>query len=440
MFCKPGKVIKKIIDHHLFFIFAMIFKSTVWWPLFTVAIFGYCHRSIIAVNPDEILILMVDNRPFERDFHTNSSDSYVSRSCVMNFEYAKLHGYSFAVVRPEEVKITNEMQQKYFLSEDAIFKQQEPHLKTHVGWASAQKTQAASFNVQLRQFRASPWSRLPVIWLLSKLSKYVHHSQPFNNASSNNFHEHHKFKTNGTVDQLLMRNWKYILYMDSDAVINPEFFNQSLTANIDVWRNLPKSDGTAKPFDETCLVFFSNLPYNSWPCTGIFLVDLQNPHTSDLLLEWWNFNDAAMNWVHEYEQEAFNTLWMRYKWNTVHAHTTLLTSVRQFAPFDHYFTHLSSAADRYGLLANYTQLDLNWTQSRYTADLALIERNHMINIPLLPITEMMAIDNETELSYIMLQQSHTPGSLAYWLLHGHRHHVDINSKPTNMSLKSFFFK
>lgn len=320
----------------------------------------------------KILLISIDNRELSNDIKiqgTNPNGTHIGKAAVLVSTYAKKHGYDYLYFRPNSTDLAKQVSQLYGLPENETAIEQYPFLSTHVGWASASKVSGDSFNGQLKQFRSSPWSRLPILWYFAKyfLYKQIHSQAP-------------------------VKAWDYIFYMDSDFFMDPTFFETSLDELIDYWSTVGPDSLHSLEWDQTVFKFFSNQPYNAFPCTGGFLLDMRQPELmSDLLLEWWNYNDMELNWVHAFEQEALHWLWI--KLHRIRTYSTYLHEVLQFLPCGgHIFCHVNGPLANELLDQFLAKLGVT-TEDQFRRLVDEIKEQSVCSAPLLPITEMMALED-----------------------------------------------
>jgi len=218
-------------------------------------------------------MIMVDNRELETEWHS-ANMNYLSLTSSINFNYAQRHGYDFLLFRLTNKHLTSKVYQKYhFKSLEAI---QTANNYMNEYWTSPTKQELSVFNPHLRQYRASPWAKLTVVWNLLIL---------LSNEKLN-------------MSQKLIKDWDYIFYVDSDLAINPTFHGRSLNDVLNAWiPSYPK-------VNESPIVFFSNYPFLPYPCSGGVLFKTNHQLSAELVAEWWNWNLSDHNFVHEYEQAA----------------------------------------------------------------------------------------------------------------------------------------
>ena len=53
------------------------------------------------------------------------------------------------------------------------------------------------------------------------------------------------------------------------------------------------------PALQASLIFFSNAPYSSRPCTGSFVINPTHRLAAETIKVWWDHNISSKNFVHE---------------------------------------------------------------------------------------------------------------------------------------------
>lgn len=159
--------------------------------MISISILLWFILVITVVNSIDVLIVMVDNRPLA----SLRFDDYLKYTVPINYEYAKRHNYDFAVFNFDTSKVVQTAVTRYGTSEAEARRQEGNHL--NMGWASPSKQQSAVYHPGLKQFRATPWAKLPILW-------------------------------NVTVSGMYGKMYDHIFYMDSDFVVNPKYHSRSL--------------------------------------------------------------------------------------------------------------------------------------------------------------------------------------------------------------------
>lgn len=205
-----------------------------------------------------VLIVSVDNRDLQSNFHANS---YPSMTAVLNYNYALYQGYDFMQLENNSTFLIDEVNAKY--ADHNV-----------VPPTNNAKDAATAFHVGLKQFRAASWAKLPPLW---------------------------------NITVTLGHKYDYIFYIDSDAAINPKHRDLSVDDILNKYSD-PTSmthsvlRGNPHPQNST-FVFFSNFPWrDDMPCAGSFLFRPQ--YAEATFREWWDFNLPIRNFVHFHEQDA----------------------------------------------------------------------------------------------------------------------------------------
>jgi hypothetical protein len=309
-----------------------------------------------------VLLVMVDNRNFNYNIDTLDSlniDQYLFYALIINHMYATNLGYEFLYVRPTYKDLRSNVSRIYGkdIDEHAFSM---IHDQSKFGWSSPTKQEPTTFNTKLKQYRATPWMKIPVLWYL-------------NNCKQKN------------------ESFDTIFYIDSDAVLNPSFIKRSLDESYVIW-SLPGAIEYGPHPKESPLTFFSNAPYSHQPCDGGILVNPKNPRTNEILLEWWNYNNEPKNFVHEFEQNSLWALIEKYP-HIYRKEITYLHSEKQFPPCDrNWFCHYGHPwknirmkelghmiEQLYGKIDHQQMHDI----------LTHIKMNHTIELELFKITQMM---------------------------------------------------
>lgn len=201
------------------------------------------------------LVVTVDNRNFSNSL---SSSKYFSKTAVLNYKYARFHGYDYVLV---EVDPLNLLRQK--------------HVKKKMSSTYANMKEIPSvFNHRLSQFRASPWAKVPVLYNL-------------------------------TVS--LGEKYDFILYLDSDAAISPLHWNRSIKDLIQAY-SIPVGKGRNDEkwnsnITESVFYFFTDT-FSTMPNSGAFLFRPNHPLTQDFFKMWWEVDIPMSNTGRYFEQDA----------------------------------------------------------------------------------------------------------------------------------------
>jgi hypothetical protein len=220
-----------------------------------------------ASGNQKILLIMVDNRDLDSTFHSPNM-SYFPLSAAINYEYAKHHGYGFLLFNVNNNDVVSNVYSKYGVNSTSASVTADSHMK--MGWATKEKQKISVFNAKLRQFRATPWAKIALMWnLVTVISQ----------------------------DEILSV-WDFVFYLDSDFVINPKFHSRSIAEAFKSW------SAHSAAVSKASMIFFSNAPYSHRPCTGGMLVSISHENSVQLLADWWNWDIPYNNFAHEYEQAA----------------------------------------------------------------------------------------------------------------------------------------
>jgi hypothetical protein len=144
------------------------------------------------VSLAKVLVLMVDSR------RAGSGDrtSYMTYTIPINFAYARRHNYDFFLATYETTGLEEEVTARYGSD-----------LSTPIEVSNKTKTAKAVFHPGLRQYRSTPWARIPILWDIAM------------NGIDGTWYDH-------------------IFYLDSDACINPRFQNISVHALLKYWSGM----------------------------------------------------------------------------------------------------------------------------------------------------------------------------------------------------------
>ena len=238
----------------------------------------------------KVLIVSTDSRPMHDKIEDND---YVGMSGVLMNDYAIHHGYDLLKLSFDSHKHVEEVRAKY---PAALL----PNAVNSASPVDYEKYGKSAYHPGLDQFRASSWSKLPLLW-----------------HATEQYGEH----------------YDYIWYFDSDAVINPKFKNISLSDSFEKWKN----DNTTiywgnQNISESELIFFSNFPWRrDMPCAGIFLFKPKK-FAKSFLKEWWDYDLPSRNFEDFMEQSA---LWLMLLSQPkllflINANTTSLLNEREF--------------------------------------------------------------------------------------------------------------
>lgn len=287
-------------------------------------------------RPKKFLLLQSDTRNLESNVETAR---YHSLTAVINFIYTKLHSadYLYFVFNQSRAEFLSDANVMF----RAEFRNSSLQQSTEIS-GTYEKKGPSCYHPVLRQFRAAPWTKLLALW----------------NVSQSN----------------LASRYSHILFLDSDAVVNPKFHHQSLFDKLHGWSTLRCHSSRAhkndmiRP-DQSAAIFLDNspfVPYQGHLCDGAFVLNLgfegvaYEPYAAatsrsdekgasfiaNFLKEWWDndveskdFNhwwhhDATnKNFNHAYEQDSlWNQLYNpRTSWR-INANTVCVVPEPQFPP------------------------------------------------------------------------------------------------------------
>lgn len=189
------------------------------------------------------------------------------------------------------------------------------------------------FQPNLNQYRTIHWGRLPIL-----------------------------------IDLIKKRSYDWILYLDTDAVINPKFWSVPLN-----WLHTCKVLLGEQNMSQSCAFFFSNYPWGTrLPCSGSMLVSTEK--ASKFVDEWWNHNTPFYNNHHEYDQHGLYEV----LFNGGHSSCASVLNVIQFFEPTSWLLHLTgvSVSDSHSWKRD--QL-VNLMQSISTKFDEDNERDHILN-------------------------------------------------------------
>jgi hypothetical protein len=253
--------------------------------------------------PLRVLVVTIDHRELDGELR---NASHQSLSAVINYNYAKLHGYDYKYYHP----VINEtaVRIKYGLKSKPVMPVVVDSTEHHEGGeesggvsdraaaaASRRRRKVAqahafhdetptAFHPGLKEFRGSSWCRLPTLWHLTKLA-----------AAEDKY------------DALFV--------IDSDLVISAIHQNITVEQKLQEWQS--RADGVTwgpKDLEKAAIIFFPNSPFGNWePATGILLI---RPKlllgAADMIKEWWDFEWPEKSFSLMHEQDA---LWRVYQWS-----------------------------------------------------------------------------------------------------------------------------
>ena len=327
------------------------------------------------------LMIMMDNN----DLNDNKTDNfhletYYSPALAINFAYAQKHDYDLLVLKVNATNLISDVIKRYNMTMEDVLRQQS--LKEHDNgrqW-SYRKDDVSVFNSHLKELRAAPWSKLPALALIA-------------DALS-------------TEKKMNVSSYDLIWYMDSDFVVNPILHDNSL---YDVLTQIDSRDShgvtSGVSLAQTSMIFFSNAPYASVPCSGSIIFvpspkplssssssSLSSPSLSfqlvrDLLVDWWDHDIPAKNFHHEYEQAS---LWDLLGANhRIVDHYSYIHSMKQFPPCEgQIFCHIGHPwrKERMKILAEFLD-ELGIDDDAFRAIISFLQSTSRIVLPSLEMTD-----------------------------------------------------
>lgn len=201
------------------------------------------------------LVFTLDNR-----LPRANGEDYVSRMAVINYLYAKKHGYDFTFYVP-------------FLNWASVTKEH-PSTKDVDRLKSGQpKNIPCCWHSGLRQLRSAPWAKILATWDAL----------------------HFIINTHKSSEETTL------LYIDSDAYVKnhslslEEFVETRAPPKV-IWGSLPKQTHS--------LFFLNNEPWHKMrPCSGIFVMRA-GLTLRRFIKAWWDYDLPSSNFKDWYEQDA----------------------------------------------------------------------------------------------------------------------------------------
>ena len=209
----------------------------------------------------KILIVQVDSR--QLDVEDPIKASYVTIAAVLNYNYAKKHGYDFVYVHPSiDVK---DIEEKFNVKEPPSESLKDQNVKT------------SAFHPTFKRFRGASWNKIPTIW--------------------------HILTTKGL-------DYDLVFYVDSDLAVASANSGKSIVDMYMKWRNSKDVRWGVEDITKTGMLLFSNSPYGDWePCMAAML--MRPKLAIPMLLEWWNFDFKEKDYGFQFEQDV---AWKIYQW------------------------------------------------------------------------------------------------------------------------------
>jgi len=186
---------------------------------------------------NKICVIMSDNREITDNY---DNAEYYSLAVAINYNYAKKHGYDFIYYNayiPKEHKITN----------------------NNVG--TNKKNKINSFHSKLKKYRYPSWTKLI------------------------------------TLFNTLLKNYKYVIYLDTDAIIIKDIELEKYINEV------PYSRGNK----DSKLKVLADIPYSDGPCCGGIIVT-NSEIAKKAVKYWWNYDIPEFDKKHSYEQEALRSM------------------------------------------------------------------------------------------------------------------------------------
>jgi len=155
------------------------------------------------------LLLMVDNRAVDVTT-TIEQASYFILNAVINYQYAKKHGYDFVILRLNSTGLIDDVERIYHQSGRDIELELNNSL---IASTNLQKTGIALYNPLLKQFRSSPWAKVPVMAYILDMLRVDREQSPE------------------------LPQYDIVFYLDSDAGMNPKLQNRSVSDFFNYWQS-----------------------------------------------------------------------------------------------------------------------------------------------------------------------------------------------------------
>ena len=262
--------------------------------LWTFMLLLHAHGS----SSLKVLVVTIDHRELEGDLRFGNA-SYQALSAVINYNYAKLHGYDYVYYHPLINETATRL--KYGMrpkplpppppppppdragAEDGGERTHRAHAHLHTHASHLDPEAPTAFHPGLKEFRGSSWCRLPVLWQLVR-----------SNAD----------------------RYDLLLVIDSDLVMSASQQNVSVEARLADWAARPTSvTWGPKDLSTARIIFFPNSPFGNWePASGVLLIQprLLQPSAADMLKDWWDFEWAEKNFAIMHDQDV---LWRVFQWS-----------------------------------------------------------------------------------------------------------------------------
>lgn len=219
-----------------------------------------------------VAIIVVDNRELNEEL--NHKTSYASITAVLNYNYARKHGYDFHYYHP--TLDINQTLARYPHAPNPMtdmrkikFDEEEASNKNFTDWHLLDKRLwPTSFHPKLNRFRGATWSKVAVFW----------------HASTT-----------------MAEQYDLIFYLDSDASITSIHGDKRVEEMVHQWQTNLNISWGVRDLSRTSMIFFPNTPFGDAElATGalIFRPKLAAP----LFKEWWD-NDRFPFYDFNFEHE-----------------------------------------------------------------------------------------------------------------------------------------
>ena len=231
------------------------------------------------------------------------------------------------------------------------------------------------YNSKLGIFRPSPWTKIPALrYVLLSLQR-----------DKKNFPAR--------------RQYDYLFYIDSDAVVTPSMHWKSVGTFFDYWgdhklyppgfinrENNQYEKHAGIHINNASFVFLSNQPFDHYPCTGVFFLNTVDSLTADLLMDWWDTTDLPNYLL--YEQDNLHDMIVQNE--RINSHIAYMDSEPQLLPCGNnwicHYTHFylkDNERDIRAMIRN----DRHINESTFSSLLKNISDFHVISIPSLTLTQ-----------------------------------------------------
>jgi hypothetical protein len=248
---------------------------------------NYGPRRLYQNPRADTLVVMIDSIKLKS---MKSSDSSIY-AIALNYLYAKRHNYDFAYIYVNKQQVIDAGAKVF----NTTFTPQTGKLPTH---SSNHDVDVGTFHPALKQFRATPWMKIPVLWSIS-------------------------------VKGLQGKRYNKVLYLAMESVMNPSGGGRTLSDAYKAWSK-PEVVVRGTTIKAASVVFFSNAPYYPRPYTDTLIMNGRRNHSADLFLHLWNANATSKNFAPFFERSV---LWKAIeKHDRVIRATSYVHSEKQFPP------------------------------------------------------------------------------------------------------------